>query len=582
MEKCSILSRTHYIKFCAIAILTFCICLIITSVTSPVIANSSDWVVRSNKFANLLSNAIAAENCHQKLSVSESFQEINPAFKTCRKTSVLNVVQILEQKLSQEKDPKLRLDLEILLKFGKQQLHSYRLDDKYQVPYIDLSKAILGDLKATLDEVKLPTEQQQTILTKLKQYAGLEPGSPALTLSLKKAINAQLQKSEVALPIKDQLEKDLKNNASQVFEILAFLRQQEVPDYQEAYAELKTQLYDYETFIRREILTKTEKDFRLPAELYAFKLEQQGIEIPVEQLIQQAHTVFSQIQQQMEEVAQQIAEKRGLKALHYRDVIQMLKQEQLSAKGTLNQYQKRYQDLETIVKRENLLTLPKNKFNIRLATAQEKNDFISPFYDIISHTLIIPVFQNQKKASIYNDFTNSAASWTTVVHEGTPGHDVYFTTIDNANLPLARTDFNSNASNIEGWAAYVEIMMQPYMPLEGQFMSLRFQLLRAAQGFLEPELQSGKITIADAMKVWTEDLGFSRLLVEEERERYSPKTPGKTPAYFYGSQQLLQLRSQTERRLGTRFNLKKFHDFVLSQGFLNHKLLEQALYSEMR
>jgi hypothetical protein len=582
MGKCSILSRTDYIKFCAIASLTFCICLIITSVTPPVIANSSNWVVRSNTNANLLSNAIAAGECHQKLSVSESLQEINPAFKTCRKTSVLNVVQILEQKLFQEKDPKLRLDLEILLKFGRRRLQSYRLDDKYQVPYLDLSKAILDDFKATLDEVKFPSQQQQTILTKLKQYSGLKPGTIALTSSLKQAIDTQLQKSEVALPRKDQLEKDLKNNASQVFEILTFLRQQEVPDYQEAYAELKTQLYDYETFIRREILTKTEKNFRLPAEFYAFKLEQQGIEIPVEQLIQQAHIYFAQIQQQIEEIAQKIATKRRLKILSYRDVIQVLKQEQLSAKDTLNQYQKRYQDLETIIKQENLLTLPKNKLNIRLATVQEKKEYIFPFYDIISHTLIIPVFQNPEKATIYNDFTNSAASWKTVAHEAIPGHDLQFNKIKNSNLPLARTNFNSNASNIEGWATYAEIMMQPYMPLEGQFMSLRFQLIRAAQAFLEPELQLGKITIADAMKVYTEDLGFSKFLVEEEIERYSPKTPGKTPAYFYGSQQLLQLRSQTERRLGTRFNLKKFHDFVLSQGFLNHKLLEQALYSEMR
>jgi uncharacterized protein (DUF885 family) len=566
--------------YLAIAIFTCCICIAIASGT-PVIAKSTDWIVRSNEFADLLSTAIAAEDCQKDLVLSESLQEINPAFRKCRQKSIHKAVQILEQKLSQVKNPELHLDLEILLKFGRQRLQLYKLNDKYQVPYADLSKVILDNLKATLDETKSPSQQQKIILAKLKQYAGLEPGKISLTSSLKQTIDAQLQKSEVALPRKDQLEKDLKNNASQVTEIEAFLRQQEVPDYQEAYTELKTQLYDYETYIRREVLTKTKK-YRLPAELYAFKLEQHGIEIPVEELIQQAHTVFTQIQQQMEEIAPQIAKKRGLKTLHYQDVIQVLRQEQLSAKDTLDQYQKRNQDLETIIQRENLLTLPKNKFNIRLATVQEKKDQIFPFYNFISNTVIIPVFQNPKKTSIYNDFTNHAASWTAVAHEGRPGHDLQFATVKNQDLSEARSYFAYNTTSVEGWATYAEIMMQPYMPLEGKFMSLRFQLLRAARAFLEPELQSGKITIADAMKVWTEDLGFSQLFVEEEIERqYYPKSPGRAPAYFYGSQELLQLRSQAEKKLGKRFNVKKFHDFVLRQGYLTPKLLEQLLQSNM-
>jgi hypothetical protein len=220
--------------YLAIAILTCCICIAIAPGT-PVTAKSPDWIVRSNEFAKSLSKAIKAEDCQKKLAVSENLQEINPAFRACRQKSVYNAVQILEHKLSQVKNPELHLDLEILLKFGRQRLQLYKLHDKYQVPYADLSKVILDNLKATLDETKSPSQQQQIILAKLKQYAGLEPGKIALTSSLKNTINAQLQKSEVALPRKDQLEKDLNNNASQVSKIQAFLRQQEVPDYQEAY-----------------------------------------------------------------------------------------------------------------------------------------------------------------------------------------------------------------------------------------------------------------------------------------------------------------------------------------------------------
>ena len=123
--------------------------------------------------------------------------------------------------------------------------------------------------------------------------------------------------------------------------------------------------------------------------------------------------------------------------------------------------------------------------------------------------------------------------------------------------------------------------MRPYLPIEGQFMCLQFQLLRAARAFLEPELQLGQVTTADALKVLTADAGFSQFFAEQEIDRYISRFPGQAPAYFYGSQQLLQLREQAKSTLGEEFTLKKFHDFVLSQGFLTPQLLEQVLRAKM-
>ncbi|PSB09756.1 hypothetical protein C7B62_11945 [Pleurocapsa sp. CCALA 161] len=587
MKLCQILSirsakfqAIRRLRLSAIAILTCCICIAIAIVT-PVIAKSPAWIVRSNEFADGLSKAIAAEDCQKKLSVSESLLEINPTFRACRQKGVLQTVKNLEQKLAQEKNPELHLDLEILLKVGQQTLRSYQLDEKYRVPYVDLSKAILDTLKITLNETESPSQQRQAILAKLKQYAGLKAGKTAFTSYLEQTIKTKLQKSAVVLPSKTQLKSDLKKNASQVYEIQAFLQQQKVPNYEQVYAKLKRQLFDYETFIRREILTRTENNFRLPTELYTLKLAEQGIETPIEEIIQQAHTAFIQVQQQMEAIAPQIARQKGLKTVHYRDVIQALKQEQLSAEDTLRLYQNRAEALETIIQQKDLVTLPKDQFNIRLATANENRNFPVPLYDGESSTFVIPVLQNRKKAKLYNDFTNPAMSWTLTVHEGRPGHDLQITTIKNQNLSKARTDFAFNATNVEGWATYAESMMQPYMPLEGRFMSLQFQLLRAARAFLEPELQLGKITTADALKVLTQDAGFSKFFAQQEIKRYTETFIGQAPTYFYGYQQFLKLRSQAKKVLGKKFTARRFHDFVLTQGYLTPKLLEQVLQSKM-
>jgi Bacterial protein of unknown function (DUF885) len=563
-----------YLKLSEIALLTCYVCIAVSSAIPPILAKSPDWVIQSNKFADVLEKAINAKDCQKKLAVSESLEEVDPTFRACRQQKLIQSVRSLEQKLSQEKNAELHLDLEILIKAGQRELRSYALDEKYQVPYINLSKAILESLKSTS---KSSSNSKAAILAKLKQHAGLEPGRIALAASLEQGIQSQLQKPELDFPSKDQLETDLNSNASQIHEIQVFLEKKNIPDYAKAYTQLKAQLLNYEIFIRRQVLPKAEQNFRLPREVYAFRLEKQGIETPIEAVMQQAHTAFTQVQQQMEELAPQVAQKKGFQALHYREVIQALQKEQLSAEDTLRLYQNRAKDLEAIIQREHLVTLPKRKFNIRLATVKETEDFPVPLYVESSSSFVIPVLRDPAKAKLYNDFTNPAISWTLTAHEGRPGHDLQLSTIREQHLSQARSDFARNATSIEGWATYAETIMQPYMPLEGKFMSLQFQLLRAARAFLEPELQFGKITTADALRVLTEDAGFSKFFADQEVKRYISRFPGQAPTYFYGAQQFLELRSQAQKILGKQFSLQKFNDFVLSEGFLPPQLLGQAL-----
>jgi hypothetical protein len=562
-------------RLIAIAIITCYFCVAIAP--SLIVAQSPDWIARSNEYAELLEKAIAAENCLEQSGTSKSLPELDPVFKRCRSQSLVQVVKNLAKQRSQTKNANLRLDLEILRLAGQQELRSYTLQEKYRVPYINLSQAILDSFKSIQQDSRSPAQQQAAILRKLKQYAGLEAGEIALTQKLKQAIYTQLQKSEIAFPTQQQLKNDLRNHAAQVYKIQTFLRQQQVSEYEEAYTQLKTQLFDYEKFIRREVLTRVEADFHLPTELYTLELQKQGIDIPVTKLISQAHTAFTQVQQQMKEIAPQIALKKGLKTSDYRDVILALKQESLSAEETLRLYQNRAQELENIIQQQNLVTLPQQEFKIRLATVKEYDNFPVPLYDPKSHTFVIPVLQNLKQAKLYNDFTNPAMSWTLTVHEGRPGHDLQFSTIENQNLSKVRTDFAANAVGVEGWATYTESIMQPYMPLDGKFMSLQFQLLRAARAFLEPELQLGKITPTEAMQVLTKDAGFSKFFAEQEIKRYTSIFPGQAPAYFYGYQQFWQLRSQVEQLQGQEFDIKKFHDFILSQGFLTPKLLQRII-----
>ena len=119
--------------------------------------------------------------------------------------------------------------------------------------------------------------------------------------------------------------------------------------------------------------------------------------------------------------------------------------------------------------------------------------------------------------------------------------------------------------------------MLPYMPAEGQLISLQFRLLRAARAFLDPELHMGRVTPDEARRVLREDVVMSPAMTESEVERYMFRTPAQATSYFYGYTQLQELRSTVERSMGTRFNPLEFHDYILAQGLLPPTLLKEAV-----
>lgn len=124
---------------------------------------------------------------------------------------------------------------------------------------------------------------------------------------------------------------------------------------------------------------------------------------------------------------------------------------------------------------------------------------------------------------------------------------------------------------------YAEAELQPYEPLEGQFVALQHRLLRAARAFLDPGLQLGTITREQAYRVLTEDVGLSDAMATQEVERYTFWAPGQATSYFVGYCRLLELRADAERVLADRFNRKSFNDFVLAQGLLPPRSMRAAV-----
>jgi len=307
-----------------------------------------------------------------------------------------------------------------------------------------------------------------------------------------------------------------------------------------------------------------------------------------------AHQAFTEIQGEMQTVAAQIAKERKLPSSDYRDVIRELKKQQIVGDAILPFYEERLKQIEDIIVKQQIVTLPDRPAKIRIATAAEtaqqpaphmvpppfihntgqKGEFVLP--------LNIPAPPGQK-ALQYDDFTFDAAAWTLTAHEARPGHELQFDTMLEHGVSLARVRYAFNSTNVEGWGLYSEYLIKPYMPLDGQLISLQLRLQRAARAFIDPELQEGKLTPEDAYRILEQDVVLSHAFAQEEVERFTYRMPGQANSYFYGYTRLLELRRDTEKALagkGAKFDQKKFHDFILAQGLLPPYLLREAVMSE--
>ncbi len=293
----------------------------------------------------------------------------------------------------------------------------------------------------------------------------------------------------------------------------------------------------------------------------------------------------------MQALAGEIAKDHGWSFTDYRDVIRELKKKQLAGDDILPFYRERLKAIEDIVRANYLVSLPDRPAIIRLATAAETTQQPAPHMDappLLNNTgqkgeFVLPLnvpSANGGAADQYDDFTFDAVSWTMIAHEARPGHELQFDSMVEHGVSLARALYAFNSTNVEGWGLYAEWMMQPYEPKEGQLETLQLRLLRDARAFLDPELESGKVTPDEALKVLMNDVVLSHAFATEEVERFTYRAPGQANSYFYGYTKLLQLRKDTEAALGARFNQQRYHDFLLAQGLLRPDLLRQAVMDD--
>ena len=154
------------------------------------------------------------------------------------------------------------------------------------------------------------------------------------------------------------------------------------------------------------------------------------------------------------------------------------------------------------------------------------------------------------------------------LHEAVPGHHLQISIANEVEgLREFRRDVDATAF-VEGWALYAErlgISMGLYENPYDDFGRLLYEMWRACRLVVDTGMHAFGMSRDDAIAFLQRNTALSRLNIEREIDRYIG-WPGQACGYKIGELEIRRIRSVCEKRLGERFDLRAFHDHLLSAG----------------
>ena len=552
-------------------------------------AETPAWVSESNQAAQRLL-AVQAKYAPETVSAfgvekyDADVLDLKPGTVTRQEADLDAVVQEYTAELKDVRDPRVREDLEILIKSAQDQRTTLALNDRLMLPYFDLPQALFTGFQTLLDK-RTAKARYPAALVRLKRYSGAERGYEPITTLARARIEERFG-DKLTAPWSVEVEQELKNQDQYVSGIGDLLQKSGLKGWEHDFATFSAQIAAYGAWVRASVLPRARASNLLPPEIYADNLKTLGVTMDPHELMDRALFTFAQTRDEMQSLSVAIARQRGLQSADYRDVIRELKKAHIPNDRLLEVYRERLAGIEKIVREQHLISLPERPAVIRLATPAESAALPAPHLSIprlIGNTgesgeFVLPTANpNAESKAEMDDFNYEAITWDLTAHEARPGHELQFAAMIEGGVSVARALFAFNSANVEGWALYSEAIMKPYLTPEAQLAVLEARLQRSARAFLDPMLNLGMMKPEDAKHFLMEVVVLSEPLAKEEIDRYTFRAPGQATSYFFGYSKLQALRAKTELALGQKFRPQSYHDFIVAQGLLPPELLEKAV-----
>ncbi|MDG1681638.1 MAG: DUF885 domain-containing protein [Flavobacteriaceae bacterium] len=166
------------------------------------------------------------------------------------------------------------------------------------------------------------------------------------------------------------------------------------------------------------------------------------------------------------------------------------------------------------------------------------------------------------------------------VHEAVPGHHLQ-SALNNElgdEIPQFRKNLYLSAYG-EGWGLYTEYLAEEmglYTTPYEQFGKLTYEMWRACRLVVDTGIHALNWSKEMVLNYMSSNTALSLHEINTETDRYI-SWPGQALSYKIGELKIRELRSLAEDKLGSNFNIRDFHEIILSKGTVTLAILESRV-----
>ncbi len=342
---------------------------------------------------------------------------------------------------------------------------------------------------------------------------------------------------------------------------------------------------DYEKYLRKEVLPRSNGRFSAGRELFEFLLEKDYfLDEKADDVLAMGKKLFAETNAQMNDVAKRM----DPKAKGWPEVVARLKANHPTAEGLLDAYRTEVKRARAFLVQKDAVEFPPGDDLDVIDTPPFLRSTVTAAYDqpppfdtttTKGFFFVTPIDRSLPKAkqeemlreNDHGDLVDTA------VHEAYPGHHLQLS-FARRNPSLVRKAID-HAIFAEGWALYSEELMAElgYYTNEERLLQLEWTLVRAARIVIDVGLHVSDMSFDDAVKMLTDQVHLERQLALSEVKRYT-LSPTQPLSYLTGRQMIFKMRDRYKQRDGAAFSLKKFHTDVLTRATVPPSLMAKEIF----